>query len=156
MITAATVLANADAIIDACSLFRALATDLMARVASKLELQPSDFADLSAPWMAREEPGQLESGWEFSFHGLECRLWHPLTGQTLEVRLEFAPEFGVLDPYFFAIFVRTSARHAQVATLFADDFHDPRHALIVLAGEGRLRRITSPIGTSGWIEISAT
>jgi hypothetical protein len=155
-ITPETVLANADAIVAACRQFRALATELMGQVAIDLEMQPNEFAELATPALRTDAPGTLEAGWEYSFHGFECCLWHLQTGQTLEVRLEFAPEFGVLDPYFFAKFVRTSASHARVARLFADDFHDPLHALTVLAAEGRLRLMTSPFKTAGWVATSAT
>ena len=82
--------------------------------------------------------------WMLSFHGFECCFTHRRTGQVVDVRLGFGDEFGVLDPYFLAQFIRTSAAHREVAALLADDFHDPSRVLEVLHARGHLRVIERP------------
>ncbi|MBN9119592.1 MAG: hypothetical protein J0I06_10625 [Planctomycetes bacterium] len=79
--------------------------------------------------------------WNFYFHGFECCFTHRRTGQVVDVRLGFGDEFGVLDPYFLARFIRTTAAHHQVAALLADDFHDLSRVLEVLLARGHLRVI---------------
>jgi hypothetical protein len=79
--------------------------------------------------------------WNFCFHGLECCFTHRRTGQVVDVRIGFGDEFGVLDPYFLARFLRTTAAHHEVAALLADDFHDPLRVLEVLLAGGHLRVI---------------
>lgn len=79
--------------------------------------------------------------WKFSFHGFECCFTHRRTGQVVDVRLGFGEEFGVLDPYFLAHFIRTTAAHHEAAALLADDYHDPSRMLEVLHVRGHLRVI---------------
>ena len=79
--------------------------------------------------------------WNFCFHGFECCFTHRLTGQVVDVRIGFRDEFGVLDPYFLARFIRTTAAHREVAALVADDYHDPSRVLDVLLARGHLRVI---------------
>jgi hypothetical protein len=77
--------------------------------------------------------------WDHGFHGLECCFTNRRTGQVVDVRLAFGSEFGVLDPYFLARFIRTTPAHHEAAGLLADDFHDPCRVLEVLEGRGHLR-----------------
>jgi hypothetical protein len=77
--------------------------------------------------------------WNFNFHGFECCFTHRRTGQVVDVRIGFGDQFGVLDPYFLARFIRTTPAHREVAALLADDFHDPLRVLEVLLARGHLR-----------------
>jgi hypothetical protein len=79
--------------------------------------------------------------WRFSFHGFECCFTHRRTGQVVDVRLGFGEEFGVLDPFFLAHFIRTTAAHREAASLLADDYHDSSRMLEVLHARGHLRVI---------------
>jgi hypothetical protein len=85
--------------------------------------------------------GRLPGGWTHGFHGLECCFTNARTGQVVEVRLCFGRQFGVLDPYFLAHFIRTTPAHREVASLLADDFHDPCRVLEVLRARGHLRLV---------------
>jgi hypothetical protein len=82
--------------------------------------------------------GRLD-GWGHGFHGLECCFTNARSGQVVDVRLCFGSEFGVLDPYFLARFIRTTAAHRQGAVLLNDDFHGPRRVMEVLEARGHLR-----------------
>jgi hypothetical protein len=85
------------------------------------------------------EQGRRLDGWDHRFHGLECCFTNRRTGQVVDVRLCFGDEFGVLDPYFLAHFIRTTPAHRQAAVLLGDDFHDPCRVLKVLQARGHLR-----------------
>lgn len=98
-------------------------------------------ADLLTRRHEVEKRGSRVGEWEFGFHGFECCFTHRRTGQVVDVRLGFGDEFGVLDPYFLARFIRTTAAHREVAALLADDFHDPSRMLEVLYSRGHLRVI---------------
>lgn len=98
--------------------------------------------DLLARRHEVESRGGRVGEWKFCFHGFECCFTHRRTGQVVDVRLGFGEEFGVLDPYFLAHFIRTSAAHREAATLLADDYHDPSRMLEVLHAGGHLRVIT--------------
>jgi hypothetical protein len=65
------------------------------------------------------------------------------TGQVVDVRLGFGDEFGVLDPYFLAHFLRTTPAHREAADLLADDYHNPSRVLEVLQARGDLREVAA-------------
>ena len=138
VISEADVLANADAIVDAAREFRSIATALMTLLARGRHPRGSP------------DRGELGDGWEYAFHGLECAFRNRVTGQYVDVRLQFGNEFGALDPWFFAGFVRTTPGLEAVARLFRDDFHDAARALDVLRRHGRLREISAG-GRSGLV-----
>ena len=98
-------------------------------------------ADLLARRHEVESRGGRVGEWEFGFHGFECCFTHRRTGQVVDVRLGFGDEFGVLDPFFLARFIRTMAAHREAASLLADDFHDPSRMMDVLLARGHLRVI---------------
>lgn len=134
------VLRHEQAILQAARLFRHTARYLIYRLADVLNVEISRF------WtshLVSEVPqhGKLGDGWGYFFHGLECGLGNARTGQTVEVVLGYQDEFGVLDPYFFAIFVRTTPSLAVLRGIFRDDFHDPSKALQILEERGILRRV---------------
>jgi hypothetical protein len=99
----------------------------------------------AADLLSRRHEIKSQSGrsgeWKFCFHGMECCFTHRRTGQVVDVRLGFGDEFGVLDPYFLAHFIRTTAAHCEVAALLADDYHDPSRVLGVLLARDHLRVI---------------
>ena len=97
--------------------------------------------DLQAQRHEIESHGGRVGEWKFCFHGFECCFTHRRTGQIVDVRLGFGEEFGVLDPYFLARFIRTSPAHHEVAALLADDYHDPSRMLAVLHARDYLQVI---------------
>jgi hypothetical protein len=88
-----------------------------------------------------EKRGSRVGEWKFCFHGFECCFTHRRNGQVVDVRIGFGDEFGVLDPYFLAHFIRTTAAHREAAALLADDYHEPSRVLDVLFARGHLRVI---------------
>jgi hypothetical protein len=93
---------------------------------------------------------ELGDGWVSSPHGTECRFENGVTGQEVEVCLGFGAEFGVLDPYFFARFVKTTPGLEHLGTLLRHDFHDAARVIDTLATKGHVTRVEGPFG-SGWV-----
>ncbi len=152
------VLAAADAIVGAAAEFRRVAEGLMDRVSRKLDIPLEAFHALEyrpllgRGWFRDRWRGRLDSRWRYGFHGYECGFRDRLTGRDVDVILGFPGEFGVLDPFFFARFVKTTPGLEGVAALFRDSFHDPLRALVVLERHGRLARFTDrATGRSGLI-----
>jgi len=157
------VLANADIIVAAAGEFRRTAEDLILKVARKLNVETRAFEDpFHRLWRQRPPqswrrfvrdqimkllpdhgwmPNRLPGGWDWGFHGCSCDFLNLRTGQRLDVCLGYPGEFGVLDPYYFTVFCRTTLGLESVAPLFVDPFYDAHRALELLADSGRLTRI---------------
>lgn len=135
VISAADVARIADDLLDAAAAFRTTARRLCMQLAGALDLSPDSLIQ------ARGTSGQLDPEWAYQFHGVECCFTSARTGQVVDVRLTFGDEFGVLDPWFFHRFLRTTPRYSSLAADLADGFHDTARALEVLERSGRLTRI---------------
>jgi hypothetical protein len=139
------VLKNAKDIVSAARQFRTQANRLTDGLAQHLCLPLEAFRDplvrMQIHWEG-PELGFLPNGWRFWFHGMECQFVHEDTGQTVEVKLGFYPEFGVLDPWFFKEFLETTPELASVAAL-CNDYHNTTQAFEVLEQHGYLERLTS-------------
>src|SRR2546430_1035721 len=107
------------------------------------------FAADPGYWHRYEQVGQLDDDWRYFFHGYGCGFGNQRTGQTVEVHLGFPGEFGVLDPYFFAEFVRTTAGLEEVASLFKDPCRDSLRAMKILHSRGLLHYINDGWGIDG-------
>ncbi|HEY7309024.1 MAG TPA: hypothetical protein VH643_06600 [Gemmataceae bacterium] len=148
------VLANEAEFVAALRLFRQTASTLATRLAQHLGVPADHLLELGmgrarAGWadqlrglLGRRLRGhRLDQEWHYWFHGGACRFESRATGQIVEVRLTFGKEFGVLDPYFFAQFVKSTAALAPLSRLLRDDFHDASRVLSVLDQLGHLRRV---------------
>ncbi|MDI1484664.1 hypothetical protein [Polyangium sp. y55x31] len=136
VITNADVLQIADELVAAAHEFRDLAIELCARLSPKLGIAREALVD------SPRTSGRLDAEWDYHFHGLQCCFKSRRTGQVLDVELSFGDEFGVLDPWFFHRFLKTTDRHAAIAAKLVEEYHDTARALDVLEGTGRLRRVT--------------
>jgi hypothetical protein len=147
VIAEADILSSADAIVSAALQFRRTADDLMTRLSTKLGIPFEAFYRLEhrpllrGRWFRSRWSGRLDSPWSYGFHGYQCGFHDRRSHQKVEVELGFHGEFGVLDPFFFAAFVRTTPGLNAVAALFRDDFHDPLRTLEVLERTGRLTKL---------------
>lgn len=98
--------------------FDRLAHYLIHELAAYLGQPISAFSDpLLRMQLPEHQQGGSFVGWEYGFHGFECRFDHP-QGQCVEVRLGFDTCFGVLDPEFLRRFIMTTPA-----------FEDLRHEL---------------------------
>jgi hypothetical protein len=158
VIAEADILASADAIVSAALKFRRTADDLMTRLSSKLGIPFEAFYRLEhrlllrGRWFKSRWSGRLDTRWSYGFHGYQCGFRDKSSGQKLDVELGFDGEFGVLDPFFFAMFVRTTPGLNAIAALFRDNFHDPLRTLQVLERVGRLTKLTDQTTRrAGWV-----
>jgi hypothetical protein len=146
VIPAEVVTANAAGFLAAMRLFRETATDLAHRLADQLGVSPADLLD-----RVTDDDAVCElDGWSYEPHGMECRFEHTTTGQEVEVCLSFGAEFGVLDPYFFARFVKTTPGLEHLGFLLRHDFHDAARVIDLLAAGGHLTMVEKSFG-KGWV-----
>ena len=73
--------------------------------------------------------GTLALEWQVDEHGGHCRFKSRRTGQVVEAPLREWVDPERVDPYFFAMFVRSTAGMEPVAELLAHDFHDAARVL---------------------------
>lgn len=137
------VIENEEAIVGAAREFRRLAHELMLHVAHRLGVPLDAFGDRFIRFQLEpdQDRGDLRNAWRYWFHGGECRLTNAATGQTLDVCLGFGREFGVLDPWFFHVFLSTTPGMEALARLLRDGYHDPSRAFEILQQRGHLKRI---------------
>jgi hypothetical protein len=149
--------ANEAEFVRALRLFRRTASELADRLAQRLGVTPDCLAECRQGrgregWYDRVRGllgltlrgNRLDREWTYGFHGLECRFENRATGQVVEVRLGFGSEFGVLDPYFFARFLKSTPELSHLARLIRDDYHDAARVLDVLREAGHLRVVEGP------------
>jgi len=82
----------------------------------------ADFEHISAALAAHYRAETLAPEWEADEHGAHVRLRNTATGQVVEAALWTVS--SDIDPYFFALFVRSTPAHTRVAELLDNDFHD--------------------------------
>ena len=61
-------------------------------------------------------------GWKSNRHGNHIWFKHKKTGQTVEAPLD--PDRQSMDPYFLAVFIKSSEPFTEIAGLIKHDFHD--------------------------------
>jgi hypothetical protein len=105
--------------------FDRLAHQRIHQLAAHLDQPISAFADpLRRVQVPEHQQAGSIAGWEYCFHGFECRFDGP-EGHCVEVRLGFGTCFGVLDPEFLRRFIITTPA-----------FEDLRHELATFAAVG--------------------
>lgn len=143
----AEVLREAPLMVEAARQSRAIATELVARLARHLDVPVSRFWErlLREDLPAESQHGPLDSEWDYRFHGLQCAFVNRRTGQSVDVELGFEKEFGALDPWFFVEFAETTPGLERVANHLWHDFSCARDALEVLEEHGYLRRVVGSL-----------
>ncbi len=87
------------------------------------------------------ESGTLPQEWETSEHGGHVMFKHNRTGQVVEAPFREWVSRDLIDPYFFALFVRSTSGLEPVAELIQHNYHDAARILEVVdscAPEGRV------------------
>ena len=103
-------------------------------VERRVEVQRAieDYQSTCASLVQRYRHGSLPREWDAREHGGQCRFENKQTGQIVEAQYGDWADPGRVDPYFFAIFVRTTPGHERVAALVKEDFHDAARILDVI------------------------
>jgi hypothetical protein len=95
----------------------------------------SDYRRACAALVKDCRRGSLPCEWQTADHGEHCRFTNRRTGQVVEAPFQEWADSDRVDPYFFAEFVKTTARFEAVADLIEHNFHDGARILEVLAAE---------------------
>jgi len=139
------VLAIEDSIHAAAVEFRTIATRLIEQLSAQLELPADEIAryPLIRMSLRARGMGQLVDDWQFMFHGLECGFRNTRTKQVVEVQLDYAGEYGALDPFFFHLFLASTPHYSTLAVALTHGYHDTCRAMEILEQRGRLRPVVS-------------
>ncbi len=105
--------------------YRNLATELIYLLATHLNetIDPDNAMETFAKYKAGRQRGRMEK-WDYTVHGAHCGFIHRRTGQTIEVYLITPLEFGVLDPFFFIEFIKTTAAYRPLPVDLFDSYAD--------------------------------
>jgi hypothetical protein len=81
------------------------------------------------------EAKTLSAEWHSYHHGGHRLFKNQRTGQIVEAPLQGWTQFEQVDPYFFAMFVRSTAGFESITELFTHDYHDATRMLDIVANE---------------------
>ena len=129
-------------LIEAAQHFRRTATELALALASCNHVAPERLWDECRTLKCHS------AEWDLDIHGQHCRFENRQTGQTAEVSLWFGTEFGVLDPFFFFDYMKTTPGLEPPSEL-RDGFHDTCRAMDILEERGRFARVTGVFDSVG-------
>lgn len=127
-------IAREDEIVLAAQSFRRLADELMTKQSKKFDVP---FGDVSHNHDYKQR-GRLDWKWSYFFHGWECG-FKSICGQYVDIRLEFAPEYGVLNPYFFHGYLKSTRKFMQLSKLFLNPYHDMTRTFEILHRRNKLQ-----------------
>lgn len=89
-----------------------------------------------------EPVGQMNH-WRYAFHGIHCAFTHNKTGQYIEVPLTYGLEFGVLDPYFFTKFIKSTKAYYPLPVNIYSCYTDGKKILDKMLDLGKFEYINS-------------
>lgn len=128
------IIAHEDEIVLAAQSFRQLANKLMQRQSDKLNVA---FGEINHHFRFISQRGKLNWNWTYCLHGFQC-LFKSKFGQVVDVHLRYAPEYGVLDAWFFFNFINSTRQFRHLSQLFLSPYHDMTRTLNVLHRRGLL------------------
>lgn len=121
--------------------FRALATQLATGLAMHFgeTLDPENAMHTFGKIRKKQHRG-LAGDWEYRIHGAHCCFTSIKSGQTLEVYLITPLEFGVLDPYFFVEYIKTTDRYQPLPIDIYEDLLEGDRILNKMLDLGKFER----------------
>lgn len=134
-------LAVEDELLQGARHFRKSASALALRLAEHNRIPVEDLGEYSPDL----EP--FPGDWTIDSHGLHLCFANQKTGQVVEVALGFGREFGILEPWFFHTYLRTTPGLCCPPEL-SNHHHDTGRALDHLEERGWLNRIGGINGLS--------
>lgn len=103
------------------------------------EFPSSTFNNLKG---IKNQAGKV-GNWKYHIHGFHCHFKNINTGQEIEVPFMFGMEFGVLDPYFFSLYIKSTPKYHPLPVDIYLDFYDGERIIKVLLSLGLLEKISS-------------
>ena len=125
--------------------YRKLSTELIHKLADKLEVTINPKIPLLTfkPYMTDRGKCEPIDGWRYHFHGFHCRFENMETGQEIEVPLVFGLEFGDLDPYFFSLFIKSTPEYQPLPVAIYEDYADGAKINEKMLSLGKFEKIRS-------------
>lgn len=93
------------------------------------------YVQTCATLMEQYTHDALPPQWAADEHGEHCQFVHQNSGQTVEAPFHRPTLVSQIDPYFWAVFVKSTAGLESVAALIQHDFHDAARILQTMAAE---------------------
>jgi hypothetical protein len=91
-----------------------------------------EYCRTSARLVEMLEADTLPDEWSASEHGEHCKFWNRETGQEVEAPIPGMIDLEYVDPYFFALFVKSTPGLERVAELIEHEFHDGARILDIV------------------------
>ena len=138
------IISHADELMRAAREFTDLANDLCAQLAAKVGISTTQLSlcgQYLPPEKRTEQIGFLTPDWRYFFHGFECGFEHRQSGQHLDVIFGFRDEFGVIEAWFWQMFIESTPRFSELSNWLALGAHDVQTAMKVLLEVGLLFEI---------------
>lgn len=127
--------------------YRKLATHLIYSLASHFDeiIDPENAMHTFGKYKRGRQSGAMGL-WKYSLHGSDCRFQNTKTGQTIEVYLLTQLEFGILDPYFFIQFMKTTESYQAMPIEIYEDYPEGYLILEKMVKLGKFEKINTVAG----------
>ena len=122
--------------------YRDLATKLITNLSERLNFSPSKYGYLESYNTLKDgrQRGSI-NGWGYFIHGNHCQFINKISAQEIEVSLNSGEDFGVLDPCFFVMFIKTSKRYASLPLPIYEEYEDGVKIINKMIELGRFERV---------------
>lgn len=120
----------------ATQLIYELANHLQIEIDAELPLKSFDFLKQFHP----AKPGYYKS-WKYCIHGYHCCFTNTITKQEIEVSLVNKLEFGVLDPYFFSVFILSTLDYKPLPINISNKFDDGLKIIEIMIAIAKFEKI---------------
>jgi hypothetical protein len=146
LITEEEIIAHATFFEQCAKEYRKLAMQLINALAAhfKETIDPENAMHTFGKYKRDRQTGMME-GWKYYLHGAHCGFKSSKTGQAIEVYLITSLEFGVLDPFFFVEFIKTTGSYQPLPVAIFEDYLDGDRILEKMVAVGKLEKIQSLI-----------
>jgi hypothetical protein len=128
--------------------YRALAINLMAALSKKLGIEfDQDFPGRTLNSLKQDRTrGQGTIGeWRYYLHGFDCGFENQKTKQCIEASIVHGMEYGVLDPYFFSMYIKSSPQYDPLPVAIYEDYDDGQQIITKMLELGKFELINSNI-----------
>jgi hypothetical protein len=136
---------NQDFFLKCAKDYRKLSIELIYKLANKLDvsINPENPLLTFKPFQTDKKSSGKIDNWRYNFHGFHCGFQNIETGQEIEVSLVFGLEFGVLDPYFFSLFLTSTPEYQPLPVAIHEDYPDGARIIEKMLSLGKFEKIYS-------------